>query len=277
MIIDFHTHIFPSKMSDNRERYIDRDPLFARIYAKPKAKITDCDGLIAKMDEEGIERAVVMNANWSSLELVQETNDHILDSIARYPKRLFGFCSLPPTNDGERRAELERCIEAGVRGIGEMRPEFQGLEKGDEPVLDPIIDIALRHKLMLCIHASEPVGHDYPGKYTFTPDKIYRLILRYPDLTIILAHWGGGMPFYALMPEVKTAMKNTYVDTSASPYLYTADIFTHVSRIFGADKILFGSDFPLMPPSKVLKQMDAVDLSEEERELILHGNAERLL
>jgi hypothetical protein len=79
------------------------------------------------------------------------------------------------------------------------------------------------------------------------------------------------------MPEVKTAMKNTYIDTSASPYLYTAEIFTHVSRIIGADKILFGSDFPLMPPSKVIKQIDAVKLDRKTKELILHGNAERLL
>lgn len=277
MIIDFHTHIFPSKMRENREHYIGRDPLFARIYANPKAKITDCEGLIAKMDEEGIDRAVVMNANWSSLELVQETNDHILDSVARYPKRLVGFCSLPPTSNEDRITELERCIKAGIRGIGEMRPEFQGLKQGDEPVLDPVIEIALRHKLMLCIHASEPVGHEYPGKYTFTPDKIYRLILRHPELTIILAHWGGGMPFYALMPEVKTAIKNTYVDTSASPYLYTPDIYRHVIDLMGADKILFGSDFPLMPPSKVLNQIHPLELDAGDKELILHGNAERLL
>jgi hypothetical protein len=264
-------------MRDNRERYIGSDPLFARIYANPKARISDCENLIAKMDEEGVARAVVMNANWSSLWLVRETNDYILDSIARYPKRLVGFCSLPPTNDDERIEELERCIRAGMRGIGEMRPEFQGLVKGDEPVLDPVFKIALQHKLMLCIHASEPVGHDYPGKYDFTPDKIYKLILRYPDLTIILAHWGGGMPFYALMPEVKTAMKNTYVDSSASPYLYTPDVFTHVTNLIGAEKILFGSDFPLMPPSKVLKQLNAVDMSATEKELILHGNAEGLL
>jgi predicted TIM-barrel fold metal-dependent hydrolase len=264
-------------MRDNREHYIGRDPLFARIYANPKAKISDCENLIAKMDEEGIDRAVVMNANWSSLELVQETNDYILESIARHPKRLVGFCSLPPTTDDEKIAELQRCIRAGVRGIGEMRPEFQGLDKGDEPVLDPIFKIALKHKLMLCIHASEPVGHDYPGKYTFTPEKIYKLILHYPELIIILAHWGGGLPFYALMPEVKVAMKNTYVDSSASPYLYTPDIFLHMSRIIGAEKILFGSDYPLMPPSKVLKQLHSVELSEKEKALILHVNAERLL
>ena len=264
-------------MRVDREHYIGRDPLFARIYSSLKARIADCENLIAKMDEEGIDRAVVLNANWSSLELVQETNDYILESIARYPKRLVAFCSLPPTSDDERIVELERCIRAGARGIGEMRPELQGLNKGDEPVLDPIVKIALQHKLMLCIHASEPVGHDYPGKYTFTPDKIYKLILRYPDLTIILAHWGGGMPFYALMPEVKTAMKNTYIDTSASPYLYAPEIFIHATQIIGADKVLFGSDFPLMPPSKVLKQIDAVTMDKKTKGLILHGNAERLL
>jgi hypothetical protein len=72
-------------------------------------------------------------------------------------------------------------------------------------------------------------------------------------------------------------MKNTYVDSSASPYLYTPDVFTHVTNLIGAEKILFGSDFPLMPPSKVLKQLNAVDMSATEKELILHGNAEGLL
>ena len=263
-------------MRDDRDHYIGSDPLFARIYANPKSKISDCEDLIAKMDEEDIDRSVVMNANWSSLELVRETNDYILDSVARYPERLVAFCSIPPTSEAEKIAELERCVRGGARGIGEMRPEFQGFETGDEPTLDTIIEIALKNNLMLCVHASEPVGHDYPGKYTFTPDKIYKMILRYPDLTILLAHWGGGMPFYALMPEVKQAMKNTYVDTSASPYLYTPDIYKHVIDLIGADKILFGSDYPLMSPSKVLNQIYPLGLSDEAKELILHGNAERL-
>lgn len=277
MIVDFHTHIFPPRFNEYREEYVARDPLFARIYAKPNAKIASCEDLIAIMDEEGIDRSVILNANWSSLELCQETNDHIMESISRYPDRLVGFCSLPPKAEEAAIAELERCIRGGIRGIGEMRPDFHGLVRGDEAVMDPIFEVALRHRLMLLVHASEPVGHEYAGKQKITPDVLEKLINRFPDMTIICAHWGGGLPFYALMPEVAEALKNVFFDSSASPYLYRPEIFRHVAEIVGVEKILFGSDYPLISPSRIIKQLRSLDMGEEAEALILGGNARRLL
>jgi len=277
VIVDFHTHIFPPRFNEYREEYVARDPLFARIYAKPNAKIASCEDLIAIMDEEGIDRSVILNANWSSLELCQETNDHIMESISRYPDRLVGFCSLPPKAEEAAIAELERCIRGGIRGIGELRPDFQGLVHGDEAVMDPIFEVALRHRLMLLVHASEPVGHEYAGKQKITPDVLEKLINRFPDMTIICAHWGGGLPFYALMPEVAEALKNVFFDSSASPYLYRPEIFRHVAEIVGVEKILFGSDYPLISPSRIIKQLRSLDMGEEAEALILGGNARRLL
>lgn len=277
MIVDFHTHIFPPRFNEYREEYVARDPLFARIYAKPNAKIASCEDLIAIMDEEGIDRSVILNANWSSLELCQETNDHIMESISRYPDRLVGFCSLPPKAEEAAIAELERCIRGGIRGIGELRPDFHGLVRGDEAVMDPIFEVALRHRLMLLVHASEPVGHEYAGKQKITPDVLEKLINRFPDMTIICAHWGGGLPFYALMPEVAEALKNVFFDSSASPYLYRPEIFRHVAEIVGVEKILFGSDYPLISPSRIIKQLRSLDMGEEAEALILGGNARRLL
>lgn len=277
MIVDFHTHIFPPRFNEYREEYVARDPLFARIYAKPNAKIASCDDLITIMDEESIDRSVILNANWSSLELCQETNDHIMESISRYPDRLVGFCSLPPKAEEAAIAELERCVRGGIRGIGELRPDFQGLVHGDETVMDPIFEVAKRHRLMLLVHASEPVGHEYAGKQKITPDVLEKFIARFPDMTIICAHWGGGLPFYALMPEVAEALKNVFFDSSASPYLYRPEIFRHVAEIVGVEKILFGSDYPLMLPSRIIKQLLSLDMGEETEALILGGNARRLL
>jgi predicted TIM-barrel fold metal-dependent hydrolase len=96
-------------------------------------------------------------------------------------------------------------------------------------------------------------------------------------MTIVCAHWGGGLPFYALMPEVAEALKNVYFDSSASPYLYQPQIFRHVADIAGADKILFGSDYTLMPPSRVLNQLRSLNLDEDVENMILSGNALRLL
>jgi predicted TIM-barrel fold metal-dependent hydrolase len=263
-------------MSEHREEYIGRDPLFARIYAKPTAKIASCEDLIAIMDKEGIDRSVILNANWGSLELCQETNDYIMESTSRYPDRLTGFCSLPPNAGEVAVAELERCIRGGISGIGELRPDFHGLEKGDEVLLDPVFEVARRNHLIVSVHASEPVGHEYVGKQKITPDVLEKLIARFPDITIVCAHWGGGLPFYALMPEVAEALKNVYFDSSASPYLYKPEIFRHVAEIVGTEKVLFGSDYPLMLPSRVLKQFLSLDMGEVAEASILGGNARRL-
>jgi len=96
MIIDFHTHVFPAHIKKNRSRYIDSDPCFAVLYSNPKAKLVTADELIAGMDEAGVDISVIANYGWTTHELCVETNDYILESIARYPERLVGFCSVQP-------------------------------------------------------------------------------------------------------------------------------------------------------------------------------------
>ena len=154
---------------------------------------------------------------------------------------------------------------------------MQLFDLGDDEIVPPFVEALRKHQLTLLTHASEPVGHDYPGKGIVTPDMLYPFITRYPDLTIVCSHWGGGLPFYALMPEVKQAMKNVFFDTAASPFLYSAQIYHQVSQLVGADKILFGSDYPLLTQTRLLQEISAADLPEEAKSLILSGNAQKLL
>ena len=277
MIIDFHTHVFPPQIKKNRNKYIDSDPCFAILYYKAEAKLCTTDELIASMDKEGIDISVIVNIGWTTHELCVETNDYILESVARYPKRLIGFCTVQPNSYEAAIDEIERCAKEGIRGVGEMRPDIQLFDLSDEVLMKPFVEVLKKHKLILLTHSSEPVGHDYPGKGGITPDMLYPFITSFPDLTIVCAHWGGGLPFYALMPEVKRAMSNTYFDTAASPYLYSPQIYNQVIQLAGGDRILFGSDYPLMPQSRYLKQIESLDLPDETKNLILLGNAQRLL
>jgi predicted TIM-barrel fold metal-dependent hydrolase len=103
------------------------------------------------------------------------------------------------------------------------------------------------------------------------------MITSFPDLPIVCAHWGGGLPFYALMPEVKKALKNVYFDTAASPFLYSPQVYRQVTQMVGNDRVLFGSDWPLLKPGRLLKEIDSLDLPKETRDLILAGNAQKLL
>ena len=276
MIIDFHTHVFSPEIKRNRNKYIERDPCFALLYSDPKAKIATADELIASMDEAGVDISVIANIGWTTHELCLETNDYIIDSVSRYPQRLVGFCAVQPQSP-EAAAEIERCAKAGIKGVGEMRPDIQLFDLTDRLAMAPFVEALRKHKLILLTHASEPVGHNYPGKGSITPDILYPFITSSPDLTIVCAHWGGGLPFYALMPEVKKAMANVFFDTAASPFLYTPQVYNQVIQLVGADKILFGSDYPLLAQSRLLKEIEALDLPEEINDLILSGNALRLL
>ena len=277
MIIDFHTHVFSPQLKKNRSKYIDSDPCFAILYSKADAKLATADELIASMDKDGVDISVIVNIGWTTHELCVETNDYILESVARYPKRLIGFCAVQPNSYDAAIAEVERCARGGIRGVGEMRPDMQLFDLDDEVVMEPFIEVLKKHKLILLTHSSEPVGHDYPGKGGVTPDMLYPFITSFPDLTIVCAHWGGGLPFYALMPEVAQVMKNVFFDTAASPFLYSPQVYNQVIQLVGGDKILFGSDYPLLAQGRLLKEIRSLDLPEETKNLILSGNAQRLL
>ena len=277
MIIDFHTHILPPWLREKRDEYIKCDPCFSILYSQPKARMATAEELLASMDEAGIGASVVLNIGWVSHELCVKTNDYILDSVSRYPTRLVGFCAIQPRAGDAAVAELERCAKGGAKGIGELRSDVQAFDLTDKATMKPLVDAALKHDLIFLTHSSEPVGHEYPGKGSITPDILYSLITTFPNLKLVCAHWGGGLPFYALMPEVAKALTNVFFDTAATIFLYKPEIFEQMNRIIGSDKILFGTDYPLMHQNRVLAQVQSSQLPKEDKTKILGANAQKLL
>lgn len=276
VIIDFHTHIVPPSIKERRESLISQDPCFRDLYSDPKAKMATAEDLIESMDRDGIDLSVVTNIGWTCPDLCRETNDYIMESVAKYSGRLIGFCTVvPQSNDAP--AEIERCARGGVKGVGELMPHIQGFDLGDKALMTPIVAAASAHHMIILTHSSEPVGHFYPGKGNVFPGMLYRFIASFPDTTIVCAHWGGGLPFYALMPEVGEALKNVYFDTAASPFLYKYDIFLRVADLIGAEKILFGSDFPLITQTRIIKRLRDLPMPDESKALILGRNAQHLL
>ncbi len=277
MIIDCHTHILPPKVKEDRRKYIEQDAAFGSIYREPKAVIASADDLIDSMDRHEVSFSVAVNYSWSTLAFCRESNDYILESAGRFPGRIAGFCAVPDFTSDSSLREIERCGSAGARGIGELRADYHAGDFRDTARMKPFAELLAEHKLMLMLHASEPVGHMYPGKGTATPELLAPFLQAYNDIITICAHWGGGMPFYFLMPEVKAAMPNVYFDTAASPFLYTPQVFEQVGSLAGAGRILFGSDYPLMPPSRIVAELGKSGLSPADSELVMQGNARRLL
>lgn len=276
MIIDFHTHVVPPTIKERRHEYL-ADACFSALYSESKAKLATAEEVIACMDKQGIDKSVILNLGWTSHELCVETNDYILEAISRYPKRLIAFCAIQPLAGSKAIKELERCAQNGAKGIGELRSDIQGFDLTDTTFLRPFIETIVKYNLILLTHASEPVGHQYFGKGNITPDLLYSFISAFPELKLVCAHWGGGLPFYALMPEVAKSLANVYFDTAATPFLYRPQIFKHIIEIIGSEKILFGSDYPLMPPKRIIDQIDTLDLDTQDKANILGENAKKLL
>jgi predicted TIM-barrel fold metal-dependent hydrolase len=276
VIVDFHTHITSPEIMARREECLVRDAWFRELYIDPSARLCTADELVAEMDRSAVDRAVVCGFGWRDMEFCRIENDYVIESVARYPDRLIGLCIANPLTGGEAVQEIERCAAAGLRGLGELMPDGQGYRLDDETVMAPIVEATVTHDMLILTHCSEPVGHLYPGKGMVTPAQVARFAHLFPQATLVCAHWGGGTFFYELMPELSGIMDRVYYDTAASLYLYDDTIFAVAARCV-PDKVLFASDYPLIPPRRFIRRMRAVDMPPAVLDQMLGGNACRLL
>jgi len=277
MIIDVHTHIFPETVRKGREAYFKGEPAFELLYDSPKSKMVGAEEIVSAMDEQGVDRSVVFGFPWKEIATCRMHNDYILDAVKRFPDRLTGLCCLDPAHP-DAAAEAERCLKDGLSGLGELAFYDSGFTRASLEQLTPLMALCREADLPVLIHTNEPVGHSYPGKSPMTLRELYRLIRTFPENKIVLAHWGGGLFFFHLMKkEVKTALANVYVDTAASPYLYDAHIYRMALEIIGPDKVLFGSDYPLLPPNRYFAEMRESGLSPSEIQQVSGLAARRLL
>jgi len=277
MIVDIHTHLFPEKIRKNREKYFSDEPAFQELYQSPKSRMIGAEELLAEMDAGRVDKSVVFGFPWKTEGLFKLHNDYIIEVVSRYPDRFIGLGCFDPLTNGAAQ-ETQRCLEAGgLSGIGELAFYQSGIDNSALTGLEPVMDFCRNRDLPVLIHTNEPIGHQYPGKTPNTLAQIYQLVDTFPRNQIILAHWGGGLFFFNLLKkEVKQRLNHVYLDTAASPYLYDAKVYRVAIELVGLEKILFGSDFPLLPPARYFDEMKAAGLSADEMQLICGGNAAKL-
>lgn len=277
MILDAHTHVFPPEICRRREDFFSDEPAFKALYGSPKSRLVDPEELLAVLEEEGVEAAVVSGFPWRQERLWRRQHEVILEAVRRWPRKIIGFCNVNPLDQAAPR-EVERCLTAGFRGVGELA--WYGDDPGDDVVyfLTPLAELSQHFGVPLLLHMNDPVGAPYPGKAAIRLDAVYRLIQKFPQVNWILAHWGGGLPFYGLLKkEVPEVFRRVYFDTAASPYLYRPEIYRLAVEMVGPGKILFGSDYPLLPVKRYLKEMEEANLPEDWVRMILGENLAQIL
>jgi predicted TIM-barrel fold metal-dependent hydrolase len=270
-LVDAHVHVFPPDIIRRREACLDGDLRFDALYRSPKARMVTAEEVISQMDECGTELSIIFGFAFGDIGLCREVNDYVLEAVRDKPARLAGLACVPPGSSGAV-SELERCLDSGLRGCGELAP----MSGGHRELLDlsPLAVCLRERSLPLVIHASEPVGHAYPGKGHFTPEACFALAQAHPGLKLVLSHLGGGLFLYELMPEVRAALADVYYDTAALPYLYAPDIYRVAVLAAGPEKFIFGSDYPLVHPTRCAEGLEL--LSPQHQEAVRAENARRI-
>lgn len=279
MRIDVHTHIVPPDVVNGRRRYSQADLWFGRLYRNERRVLATAGDLRRSMRRAGITASVAFGFAWRDPGLCRANNDYVLDAADASSEdggRIRPFCVVPPGDLDFAAAEMERCQALGAVGVGELFPQGQGWNLNDRSAVRSLMDTVRRLGLILTVHTSEPVGHTYPGKDSTTPSAIWTLIeAAEGDVPIILAHWGGGLAFYELMPEIHQQAQNVYYDSSASHLLYRPEIYQVMSRL-APGRVLFGSDYPLIRQTRALRLARDAGLPAAELSALLGGNAKRL-
>lgn len=292
-VIDAHVHLYPPEIGREPEAWAaaQREPHWAelctrrRADGRPVQTFPRLDDLLCDMDAAGVDRAVLLGWYWERPETCAIQNRFYAQCVRAHPDRLAAFASIHPSGDEAAAcSEIRRAHNEGVIGVGELSPHAQRFPM-DDRVFEAVLALAAELKLPVNLHAADPGGRKYPGRIETPLDDFLQLARAHPRATFILAHWGGGLPFWETTPAIRRDLGKVYYDTSASPLIYDNRIWRAVFDVVQPEKVLLGTDYPLILHPKaetkpgwggILAEVAAAELTEAERSALLAGNATRL-
>jgi len=249
-IVDAHIHMYPSEVALDPAGWgrARGEPGWTACVApagRPSIQgWADPDALIADMDEAGVDACVMLGWYWERQETCDIQNGWYSEWIRRHPGRLMGFAAVQPAAGQKAVDGLERALDSGLCGVGEILPQAQGFDM-DSPWWRRVVAAAIRRRLPITLHATDPKAGPAAGPKT-PLDAYVRFARENPEATLILAHWGGGLALQEPLPDRDPLPPNLYFDTAASPLLYGPGVFRRAADRVGAGRILYGSDYPLI-------------------------------
>jgi len=207
-------------------------------------------------------------------------NDYVADVVRKYPDQFIGFASVDPWKGAIATQELERAVkELGLRGL-KLHPTSQAFFPNDTrfyPLWEKCVELnvpIISHTGQTGVGAGRPGGGGLKLKYAH-PLHLDDVAADFPDLTIIMAH--PAVPWQEEQLAVAMHKANVYIDLSGWSPKYFRPVLVQYANSLLQDKVLFGSDYPLLQPDRWLKDFEALEIKEEARRKILLENAQKLL
>lgn len=256
-IIDSHAHIYPDAIAQKAAQSI------AEFYGIPVCMDGTLGAMLQAGEEAGIGLSLVHSVaiTWRR---AHNINEYLGRTVAQHPGRLVGFGSLHP-EDPNPLKELEHIKALGLKGV-KLHPDFQYFYLDDTKAM------------ALCGHMAAMglalLTHVGDQRYAYShPERLARVMDALPSLKVIAAHLGGWSMWEEGWPKL-AGRPNLWVDTCSSLYALEPRKAAEIIRSYGADRVFFATDYPMWNPAEELERFNALPLTPQEREGILHANFE---
>ena len=256
-IIDIHAHVYPQKIAVKASRNIGNFYTLNMRY----------DGMTESLLHiEGVDRFVIHSVATAPSQ-VGPINDFIAEEIRLRPDKFIGFASLHPDME-DPGPELERALKMGLKGV-KLHPDFQRF-RADSPEAIRLFQICAELGAPVLIHTGDM-------RYNFSRPWMIPPVLDacHGKLKMICAHFGGWSEWMMAARVLKG--QDIYVDTASSTYALSDNQIRYLIDVYGEDRVIFGSDYPMWSPADELKTLRSLGLGQETEEKIFHRNLEKLL
>lgn len=293
-IVDAHVHLYPPEVNRSPAAWAEANgerhwaTLCTRVRKSGRAvqAFPSVDELLRGMDEAGVERAVLLGWYWEKHDTCVRQNRFYSECVRAHPDRLSAFATFHAAAGAEAvRGEIRRAKDEGFCGLGELSPHSQHVAVGD-PVWREALVLAGELRLPVNLHVTEPAGKNYPGKVETLLADFLRMAQEFPRTKFVLAHWGARLPLDPVLGVEARSCANLWYDTAASPLIYERAVFREMVDAVGAERVLYGSDFPLNVHPRddgearigaMVDDLRSAELNEAERAAVAGVAAEKLL
>jgi len=272
MIIDFHTHLFPEKVAANAIKTLEER---AKIKAYTDGTESGLYSSMCKLDSRNkpcVDISIVLPVVTNPLKTnhFNEFAQKLNEKYAKSNPKIISFAGIHPDTP-DYKSVIKNIASSGFKGI-KLHPDYQNTFI-DDIRYEKIIEEAECYKLITVVHAGIDIG--LPEPVHCPPEKAQRLIDDVHPNHLVLAHMGGWKQWNNV--ENYLVGQNVYFDTASTDSYLSSEQFTRIVKTHGADKILFATDSPWSGQLETISMINALPLSDEEKIMILGGNAERLL
>lgn len=262
-VIDCHCHVYPDKIAAKATQGI-LDFYDFTENSDCEAHGGTVDDMLAVENSQGVDRQIIFSVA-TKPEQVPSINNFIADTVKHHPGKLTGLGTLHP-DSADIEKDVDEIFRLGLKGV-KIHPDVQQFRVDDEKCMK-MYELC-EGKIPILMHTG-----DY--RYGFSnPDNVIPVLEKFPDLTVIGAHF-GGWSIWSEATERLSEYKNFYVDTSSSFHWISKETAKNLIETYGAERVLFGTDYPISCPEREFETLMNLGLGEDELDLILHVNAEKL-